>query len=72
MKKQPTYYILILVLAFTACEQKHFYNEFKTVDIKAWKSMDTLLFPIKIEEENKNYQYSISVRHSKEYEFSNL
>ena len=71
MKKQPLYLILFL-LSFTACEQRHFYNEFKTVDIKAWKSSDTLSFPVKIEESGKNYQYAISVRHSKEYEFSNI
>ena len=72
MKKQSFYFILILALALSACDQKHFYNEYKTVDIKEWKSTDTLSYQIKIAEENKNYQYSISVRHSKEYEFSNL
>lgn len=64
--------LLFSVFIFCACEQKHFYNEYKTVDIKAWKSTDTLSYQVKIAEENKNYQYSISVRHSKEYEFSNL
>ena len=64
--------VSLAVLAFCSCEQQHFYNEFKTVDIKAWKSTDTLFYPIKIEEENKNYQYALSVRYSKEYEFSNV
>ncbi|MFN8294751.1 MAG: gliding motility lipoprotein GldH [Chitinophagales bacterium] len=65
--------ILFLSIIFlSACEQQHFYNEFKTVDIKAWKSTDTLYFPIKIDQDNKNYQYALSIRHSKEYEFSNL
>lgn len=72
MKKQVFFLISVLWLAFSACEQKHFYNEYKPVDIKGWKSTDTLSYPIKIDTENKNYQYAISVRHSKEYEFSNI
>lgn len=65
--------LLIVSLYFlVACEQKHFYNKYQSVDINAWKSTDTLSFPIKIETENTNYQYSLSVRYSKDYEFSNL
>ncbi len=55
-----------------ACEQKHYYNQYKSVDIKAWKSTDTVSFPIEIKEENKKYQYAISIRHTKDFEFSNL
>lgn len=64
--------ILICLFSFYACEQKHFYNNYSSVDVKAWKSTDTLSFPIKIETENKNYKYAISVRYTKEYEFSNI
>ena len=70
MKKEFIYFIILLICI--SCEQKHFYNEYKSVDIKAWKSTDTLSYKTKIDEDNKNYQYAISVRHSKEYEFSNL
>ncbi len=72
MRKELFFYLFMVFFAFTSCEQKHFYNEYKTVDIKAWKSTDTLYYPVKIEEENKSYQYAISVRYSKEYEFSNV
>lgn len=72
MKKQTFFLITVLLFALSACEQKHFYNEYKSVNIKEWKSTDTLTYPIKIDTENKNYQYAISVRHSKEYEFSNI
>lgn len=72
MKKQVFFLIPIIWLALGACEQTHYYNEYKAVDIKGWKATDTLSFPIKIDTEHKNYQYAISVRHSKEYEFSNL
>lgn len=64
--------IFFSLLLLVSCEQKHFFNEYKSVDTKAWKSSDTLSYKIKIDEENKNYQYAISIRHSKEYEFSNL
>jgi gliding motility-associated lipoprotein GldH len=72
MKIDFFYFILITLVAFAACEQKHVFNEFKTVDIKGWKSTDTLSYLLKTEESDLNYRYSISVRHSKEYEFSNL
>jgi gliding motility-associated lipoprotein GldH len=64
--------LFLSALFLSGCEQKHFYSEFKDIDIKAWKSTDTLTYPIKIEQENKQFQYAISVRHSKDYEFSNL
>ena len=60
------------LLCFCSCEQKHLYNNFKAVNIKAWKSNDTLHFPISTDTSGKNYQYAISVRYDKEYEFSNL
>lgn len=72
MKKQASILIAVLLFTLSACEQKHFYNEYKSVNIKEWKSTDTLTYSIKIDTENKNYQYAISVRHSKEYEFSNI
>lgn len=72
MKKQHLYISLILLFAFTSCKQKHFYSEFKTVNIKEWKSTDTLAYAVNIKEENKNYQTAISVRYQSEYEFSNL
>ena len=70
MKK--TAYFFILLFSFTACEQRHFYNEYKTVDVKQWRSSDTLKYSISIPEDNNNYQYAISIRHQKTYEFSNL
>lgn len=69
---KPFVFFLSFLWLLTACEQKHFYNNYQSVDIKAWKSSDTLKFPITISTENKNYQYALSVRYSKEYEFGNL
>lgn len=72
MKNRPFIHILFLCFGLIACEQKHFYNEYKNVDIKKWKSTDTLTYDIQIGEANRTYNYAISARHSKEYEFSNL
>lgn len=71
MKKQLLYITFILLFACSSCNKKHVFNEFKTVNIKEWKSTDTLTYQLKIEE-NKNYQTSISVRYQNDYEFSNL
>ena len=65
-------FIFFSLILFCACEQKHFYNTYESVNIKGGKSLDTVSFPIKIDTENKNYHYSLSIRYSKEYEFSNL
>ncbi|MFN8284825.1 MAG: gliding motility lipoprotein GldH [Chitinophagales bacterium] len=68
-------HILVLIISiffFSMCEQKHFYNEYKSVNAKDWQPTDTLSFPVIIDEQNKTFQYSISIRHEKEYEFSNI
>ena len=40
--------------------------------MKNWKPTDTLKYLVDIEDINSLYDISISVRHQKEYEFSNL
>ncbi len=68
-------HILIVFLAtafFSACTQKHFYNEYKSANVRKWKSTDTLSYDVEIKETDKSYQYAISVRHENTYEFSNL
>ncbi|MBK9328882.1 MAG: gliding motility lipoprotein GldH [Sphingobacteriales bacterium] len=72
MKNKPFIHLLFLCFGLIACEQKHFYNDYKSVDIRKWRSTDTLTYDIQIVESNHIYHYAVSVRHSKEYEFSNL
>jgi gliding motility-associated lipoprotein GldH len=69
MKK--LFYLLITVLAIS-CKQKHFYSSYQSVDVKSWKSTDTLNFTVDVPVENSTYAYAVSVRHQKDYEFSNL
>ncbi len=55
-----------------SCEKKYFFSEYQSVNIKNWAATDTLTYNVKMDAISTSYQYSISVRHSKEYEFSNL
>lgn len=66
--------ILYLLIIFTAysCGKKHVYHEFQDVNVNNWASQDTLVYSVKIDASDKNFQYAISVRHQKDYEFSNL
>lgn len=64
--------IFILFLFCTACEQKHFYNEYKAVNVNAWKSTDTLTYDVDIKDVKAVYDIVISVRYQNNYEFSNL
>ncbi|MCB0507541.1 MAG: gliding motility lipoprotein GldH [Chitinophagales bacterium] len=65
-------YLCLLILTAQACTSSHFYNEYKSVDTKNWKSTDTLTFDVEIEDIQANYNILVSVRHQKTYEFSNL
>jgi len=60
------------VLVLYSCTQQHYYNQYRSVNMKSWKATDTLSFPIEIKEADKQFQYSISVRYEDTYEFSNL
>lgn len=64
--------LLFSFLLFVSCEQKHFYNQYVSVDIQNWKSTDTLKYAITIDDTTARYNLSFSVRHTKDYEFSNL
>ncbi len=72
IKKQLLYFSFIILFACSACEQKHVFNEYKTVNIKEWKSTDTLTYNVKIDNDAKQYISSVSVRYQNDYEFSNL
>lgn len=64
--------IFITTLFCIACEQKHFYNEYKPVDVNAWKSTDTLSYLFDVKDINASYDLSISIRYQNNYEFSNI
>lgn len=69
MKK---YWLIAGLFLSASCTQQHYYNKYESVDVKSWKMDDTLTFPVEIKESNKHFEYAVSVRHEKEYEFSNL
>jgi len=67
-----TLILLISIVFSTACTQKHFYNEYKSVNTKAWNVIDTLTFLVNIDDANAYYDVAVSVRYQKDYEFSNI
>ena len=72
MKKSISYIFIISLFTFYSCKPTHFYNDFKTVDVKGWKSSDTLRYAVDMDDSNANYDILVSIRHQKTYEFSNL
>ena len=64
--------VFFIVIALSACKQNHYFSEYKPVDINSWKSADTLLYVLDIDDSKALYDIAISVRHQKNYEFSNL
>lgn len=67
-------FIFVSILLLTvACKNNYFYSEYKTIKDLNWLINDTLVFKKTIDKpNNKPYQIEISVRHDKDYEFSNL
>jgi gliding motility-associated lipoprotein GldH len=72
MKAKLSCIILFAVTVLIACKQDHYFSEYKSVDIKSWKSTDTLFYVLDIEDSKALYDIAVSVRHQKNYEFSNL
>jgi gliding motility-associated lipoprotein GldH len=70
----PLFSILLLLAtaAFTGCEQRYYFSQYADVDPEKWKSTDTLNFTMDSKEANPALTYYLSVRHQKDYEFSNL
>jgi gliding motility-associated lipoprotein GldH len=61
-----------IVFFIAGCRPGHFYSAYETVNVKGWSAADTLCYPVTIADENQTYAWSVSVRHQKTYEFSNL
>lgn len=72
MRKQFYFISFLFIVLLSACNQKHFYNKFESVDIKKWSIEDTITFNTAIKDVQAKYNVAIAVRHSKDYEFNNL
>ena len=67
-----TFILLLFLSVFSSCEKKYYYSEFKPVDSKNWEQTDTLTYLVDIDDSNAYYDIFVSVRHQKDYEFSNI
>ena len=71
MKKINYSLVLVSIFLISACGQKHVYSDYQPVQDLKWLSTDTFSFIFDIPE-NRDYLLSLSARHRKDYEFSNL
>jgi gliding motility-associated lipoprotein GldH len=71
MKMMKRCFLLLIIALISACGQKHVFSDYQTIRDLKWSSTDTLSFAFDIPE-NRAYQLSLSARHRKDYEFSNL
>lgn len=65
-------FFVIAFLLLISCEKKYYISQYKSVNTDKWKSTDTLDFIVDVEKDNMPLQFFLSVRHQKDYEFSNL
>lgn len=66
------WFSFFLIVAFvSSCGEKHTFSDYRSVDKLKWSSMDTVKFDFDLPA-NKKYSLSLSARHRKDYEFSNL
>jgi gliding motility-associated lipoprotein GldH len=73
MHLRKTNYIglLLLLLFFTACDEKQFYSEYKELD-GSWKKSDTLRFTFEQKDTIKPYNLFLAVRNNNDYPFNNM
>ena len=73
MHLRKTNYIglLLLLLFFTACDEKQFYSEYKELDC-SWKKSDTLRFTFEQKDTIKPYNLFLAVRNNNDYPFNNM
>jgi gliding motility-associated lipoprotein GldH len=73
MHLRKTNYIglLLLLLFFTACDEKQFYSEYKELD-GSWKKSDTLRFNFEQKDTIKPYNLFLAVRNNNDYPFNNM
>jgi gliding motility-associated lipoprotein GldH len=67
-------YILVLmaVLVCLSCDRQRVYEAFQPVDGQTWSSNNNLNFHVNLSDSAQAYNVYISVRHTGNYEFSNL
>jgi gliding motility-associated lipoprotein GldH len=55
-----------------SCNRDTFYNKVETLTSDEWLSKDAVVFELDVEDSTKPYDLSLILRHSGEYEYSNI
>ncbi len=63
---------IILFLSVYACDSNLVYTESKNIDSKGWFKSDTLIFSPQVADISQPYNVYVWVRHTKDFENSNL
>lgn len=63
---------LMLVVMLSSCGEQAYYDDVYSFDDESWKKMDTARFEVPVDDTSNRFQFSLSLRTTTEYEFSNL
>jgi gliding motility-associated lipoprotein GldH len=64
--------VLIMPVAFFACDSARVYEVYKPIDQSGWDKDSSIVFQFEIDDTIRNYNLSINVRNQNQYQYSNL
>jgi gliding motility-associated lipoprotein GldH len=71
MKLKNSIFILLTVIAFSSCDKKKVFDEYKTVG-SAWHKDSVITFDLPILDSTKRYNLFINLRDNNNYQYNNL
>ena len=63
---------LAILLLFISCTDSAFFEQNKAITNRKWEYKDQPSFEVKIEDKQAKYDVYLNIRHTHEYDFSNL
>jgi gliding motility-associated lipoprotein GldH len=71
MRLKNSFFILLTVIAFSSCDKKRVFDEYKTVG-SAWHKDSIITFDLPILDSTKRYNLFINLRDNNNYPYNNL
>jgi gliding motility-associated lipoprotein GldH len=71
MRLKNSFFILLTVIAFSSCDKKRVFDEYKTVG-SAWHKDSIITFDLPILDSTKRYNLFINLRDNNNYQYNNL
>ncbi len=65
-------YTLFIIFFFSACSKNHFFEGYVEIPQKIWNQNEVVKFLPEITDVNSLYNISLSIRHTKKYQYGNL